>query len=497
MLKQSQNLMEGVYKEDGVPVLRVINMEKGGLVELTEEQGIIFEMLKEERDRMEFIGLLGEEYEEQAERVVDELIRLGLVVDDEQMTEKKHPEIPEGIGTFKARALYLFTSDACNMDCAHCYVPEHIRHDNKRTMSPEVIKKTIDEFIEQAQAVGIKEIELRLLGGEPFFDRKLLLDALKYADEKTKEKGMDVKFVINTNATLCNEKTVEALKPFAEKLFMIVSLDGDEDAHNAQRPLRGGKPTYKLVIEGMKRLKEAGIYVCPHTVISSRNNDQIAELMEYIKNELGINQLSYSFMHVPDFAGDIGIRDLTSAEKMDIVRLTHEKAKELDMELTGHWKFSIAQSVTNSPSLCEGGISTICVTSNGDMFACQRHVGDSNKRLGNIMDGLVENLTLFRNQRLRQWLSQMCSSGGKGCVSCLVTGECGSKEGQGAGEEGDASVATIELQAYANQGGKKGAEEQVDDNFHAELLRYYLENCPTNVIRTTEFDTIVNGMQPR
>ncbi|MFA6521622.1 MAG: radical SAM protein [Candidatus Gracilibacteria bacterium] len=497
MLKQSSDLMEGEYGETSA--LRVINRKKGGLVELTNEQRVVFNAVKSVRSRAEALGVLGSGREEETAAIIEQLLQLGLIVDDENASGPRQPDaVPNDLGTFKARALYLFLSDACNMDCAHCYVPAEMRHDHSRIMSFDLAKKTIDDFFQQAESLGSKEVELRFLGGEPFFDRKLLLQTLKYAEDEGATKGIGVKFVINTNGTYCDERTVESLKPFADKLFMIVSLDGDEETHNVQRPLRGNKPSYNIVTRNIKRLKEAGIYVCPHVVVSSRNQDQVVDIMDHAKNEFGINQLSYSFMHLPDPTKDIGVRDLSSEEKMQVVRATHAKAKESGMELTGHWKFSIAQSVTNSPALCEGGVSTICVTSNGDMFACQRHVGDPNKKLGNVADGLAKSLGVLRNQKLGQWLNQMSATGERGCVGCMVSGECASKKCSDKGEkETPLSVGILELQAYANQAGAKADSGKSDDDFHEQLLRFYLENCPTAMIRTTEFDTIVNGMQPR
>ena len=47
------------------------------------------------------------------------------------------------------------------------------------------------------------------------------------------------------------------------------------------------------------------------------------------------------------------------------------------------------------------------------------------------------------------------------------------------------------------QGGNSPESLDEDGQFYAELLRFYLSNRPTATIRTTDFDKIINGMQPR
>lgn len=496
MIKHSPDLREGVYKDE----VRIVADARSGLVELTPEEKRIWELVTTPKTRAEIEEIFGEEPEQV--RIMDQLVDRGLLIDEdrpESTANKGNVEIIRN-GTFRGRALYLFLADRCNLNCVYCYVPEKMRLKGKGIMPAEMMRQTIDEFMDHAQKRGVKETEIRLLGGEPLFDRKLLFETLRHADVAAQSHGLTVQYVINTNGTYCDEKTIKELKPFASRLFMIVSIDGDAETHNFQRPTALSEPTYDKVIGAIRKLKENGFYVCPHAVVSSANMNQIPALMETMHDEIGLTQLSYSFVHLPTDLPN-GMRDLTAEEKMDVIRATHAKADELGMELTGHWKFSIAQKVTNASALCEGGVSTICVTSSGDMFACQRHVGDPSKRLGNVKDGFVKNLALLQRARLVALISGMSASHSGGCAQCSLTGECGSKPGTKTPEKPPLSVPTgvdmLELQVYRDQGGQQPESLNDDARFYEKLLAFYLSNRPAETIRTTDFDKIINGMQPR
>jgi radical SAM protein with 4Fe4S-binding SPASM domain len=498
MIKRSPDLIDGMYEGQKSHQVRIVPKLRSGLIELTPEESRVWELVDVPKTRDEITAILGKD--DGNTGIVDRLIEQGLLIDEEQ-TATAIPERKDLVeigtdDTFRGRALYLFLADRCNLNCVYCYVPEEMRLKGKGIMPAEMMRKTIDEFLHHAKERGVKDTEIRFLGGEPLFDRELLLETLKHADATALKEGLGVQYVINTNGIYCDEKTVEALRPFAPKLFMIVSIDGDAETHNRHRPTPHGKPTYDKVMEAILRLKANDFYVCPHAVVSSENMNQIPMLMWKMNNEFGITQLSYSFVHLPPDHVD-GIRDLTVEEKMAVIRATHAKADELGMEITGHWKFSIAQKVTNSSALCEGGTSTICVTSSGDMFACQRHVGDPSKRLGNVKDGLVRDLARLHNARLSAWLNTMTTSNSGGCSHCSLAGECGSKSDTNgrAKIQVPTGVDMLEFQVY--QGGNSTESLDEDGRFYEKLLRFYLSNRPIATIRTTDFDKIINGMQPR
>jgi uncharacterized protein len=69
----------------------------------------------------------------------------------------------------------------------------------------------------------------------------------------TEQRGVAMGINIITNGMLLSEEVVDRLIPYGLN-GIKVTLDGDRDAHNRMRPLRGGQGTFDTIIENVRKV---------------------------------------------------------------------------------------------------------------------------------------------------------------------------------------------------------------------------------------------------
>ena len=110
-------------------------------------------------------------------------------------------------------------------------------------MTGAVARAAIDRLLTTADQA--RPVTVGFLGGEPFANRALVHDAVAYAARTGRARGLDVRFAVTTNATLLRPDDLELLR--RHRFAVTVSLDGGAAVQDAQRPTRGGKPSFETV----------------------------------------------------------------------------------------------------------------------------------------------------------------------------------------------------------------------------------------------------------
>ncbi|WP_416197575.1 MAG: hypothetical protein ACFWUA_08240 [Sporanaerobacter sp.] len=99
-------------------------------------------------------------------------------------------------------------------------------------MESDIAQKAVDAFMEQVPEDG--EASIIFFGGEPLMAYEQIVETSEYTKSNYSGKKK-FKFHIVTNATLLNKEKIDFL---AENDFSVaVSIDGDWEVQNSQRPL--------------------------------------------------------------------------------------------------------------------------------------------------------------------------------------------------------------------------------------------------------------------
>ena len=139
--------------------------------------------------------------------------------------------------------LVLFMTEQCNFRCVYCY--EDFKLGNIRADVVSGIKHLIRKRIDQ-----LDSLEISYFGGEPLMNKKGVLDISSWAKAIAKEKGIRYRGEITTNGYALGAKTFHSLVSAGVTEYQI-TLDGDQNWHDATRPTMNKKPTFDKIHQNL------------------------------------------------------------------------------------------------------------------------------------------------------------------------------------------------------------------------------------------------------
>lgn len=173
---------------------------------------------------------------------------------------------------------------ACNLRCSYCVVHNNVWGDATHTMS----RETARELAEEANAVLPPGGLLYLTGGEPLLNWSAAATLL--ADTRD-----DLLKVIVTNATRVKPEIASFLA--ATRTCVLVSMDGDQYAHDSVRHDGRGRGSYDAARRGYDILRGAGCSVGVSLVIGPHNADRLSDVAVHLLETLHPDSLGLGLPH--------------------------------------------------------------------------------------------------------------------------------------------------------------------------------------------------------
>jgi uncharacterized protein len=143
---------------------------------------------------------------------IEDLIRLGLLV-----PAGTEPHLPPETPTILNA--WLHVTNACNLDCAYCYVRK-----SDEAMTPQVGRRAVDAVLRAAVRHGFSAVRLKYAGGEPSLNFPLVLALHTYARAQAERLGLALEGVLLSNGVDLSEPLLATL--LAQNIGLAVSLDG-------------------------------------------------------------------------------------------------------------------------------------------------------------------------------------------------------------------------------------------------------------------------------
>ena len=187
----------------------------------------------------------------------------------------------------RTRLFILQPTPFCNIDCDYCYLPD--RNSTAR-MSLATLRLVADRLLED----GLLGAELAVVwhAGEPmvlppaWYDEACAVLAERLAAHCT------LNYSVQTNATRVTDGWCALIKRW--NMHVGVSVDGPAVLHDAHRRTRDGKGTHARVIEGMARLRAAGISFHAIAVVTPATLAMPDAFADFFEAE-GIHELGCNF----------------------------------------------------------------------------------------------------------------------------------------------------------------------------------------------------------
>ncbi len=219
----------------------------------------------------------------------------------------------------------LIVTSACNMECAYCIAREL----PPTAMNREVARKAVDLFLELGS--GATYVDFVFTGGEPLLEFSLVNSLTAYALRASASANVRPSFIVKTNGTILNERIVDYF--LENDVRVVVSIDGDQQTHDAIRKTKEKGNTHSLVSSNLAALLQNKIPCSASMTVHPKECSRIMENVKYLQN-LGVRKVEIG----PAYGTVSWTESATKAWTASVLRvaryLKNEKGSTSRMEIT-------------------------------------------------------------------------------------------------------------------------------------------------------------------
>ncbi len=284
----------------------------------------------------------------------------------------------------------LCLTHACNLRCAYCYAGTK----SNRRMSWAVAQRAIDFCLEntlkRARLTGEKSppAQLGFFGGEPLLEWPLLQRATAYAATEAERLGIRLNKTITTNLTLMDETKASWLKK--NGFYAGLSLDGNASMHNTLRRFRNGRGSHAACSAALRFFRGPSAAGEVIMVPDPRNIAHLADSVEWLIAQdirsISLNPNFYIAWPEPALAAWQAAYEQIGDLYIGCYRKgIPQRINVIDGKIRVHLKEGYAPC-----DKCGFGEKEIAIAASGNIYPCERIVGDDTNealRIGNVFDG--------------------------------------------------------------------------------------------------------------
>ncbi len=289
----------------------------------------------------------------------------------------------------------------CNLGCTYCFADGGDYGRIKGMLESDTVNDIL--AFAKAHVTPSQTVRFEFFGGEPLLNFQRIQELCEGAAKIERETGIHFVHRISTNLTVLPEGTLEL---FANHQFIVsVSIDGDQETHDRNRPTKGGKGSWSRIMENCRAVRAASddvTLVARMTVVGGRpalrDNVRLLwqlNLFDYFQIYPGVvpasrsdildngqaaasgksKTMSVDFLsQLADFVADY--RSLYVPNNRFKGVLEYERI--VDMVLQGK----------TALSFCSGGRNYFTFSPDHSIMPCHRLVGDTSFQVGTSGEGL-------------------------------------------------------------------------------------------------------------
>lgn len=152
------------------------------------------------------------------------------------------------------QSITINVTQVCNLHCTYCAAGgDGTFGDPVKKIS---VEKTIPQLLFLLKRVPDGgHFQVTFLGGEPLLYPEGIQILAETVQNESQKRNIKNEFIVVTNGTLINEKTLAVLKNL--KAHLTISIDGPASVNDVLRPSKGGQAVTQKVIEGIQKLVAA------------------------------------------------------------------------------------------------------------------------------------------------------------------------------------------------------------------------------------------------
>ncbi|MCR4871775.1 MAG: radical SAM protein [Atopobiaceae bacterium] len=300
------------------------------------------------------------------------------------------------------RKLFFELTLQCNERCFHC------GSSCTAQRGDELAREDWLRIIDEVKAdFDITRMQLCVTGGEPLLNRDIF-DIMGYAH------GQGFRWGMTSNATLITPAVARRLAD-AGMGTISVSIDGLRDTHDKLRGFAGG---YDRAMAGIQNLIDVGAFrnVQVTTVVNHENIAQLDALFEIMD---GLDIDSWRVINLEPIGRALLRPDLMLTcedyvRLFDFIRKKRQDGYPLEYGCSHYLGLEYEAEVREWYWLCNAGVYTASIMSNGDIAACLDIERRPETIQGNIRTDRLRDVWDNRFELFRHDLSDL----NDGCRSC-------------------------------------------------------------------------------
>lgn len=222
--------------------------DKMAMHNLLTNKGILVH--KGDLDKLESILATPDKYSDS--RVFNKFCEYGFIVnecvDEIMLVEKQKRKVLEEKS--KILSLTIIPTYQCNFKCIYCWENTKNSNDN---MTEESQNKLIAFVKEQMKSSSSLDVDW--FGGEPLIAFDAMKNLLINFDAICKEYKKPYTCSLTTNGYALTVDKFEFLTKYHTHFFQI-TLDGNKELHNRNRPLKNGGETYDVILNNLRNIRD-------------------------------------------------------------------------------------------------------------------------------------------------------------------------------------------------------------------------------------------------
>lgn len=306
---------------------------------------------------------------------------------------------------FKQTPILSFTPvHNCNLSCIYCYANSGLNYkDHIKITDKDIICKTLNFF--DYMFKNTKKIKIEFVGGgEPLLHFKSLKNIISVLKEFCDNKSYLYKIQLITNGTLLNNRIINWID--SNQINLGISLDGNSEIQNVQRPFRNGMQTYNIIYENIKTILNDK-YVSNHTksiwgvVVLTTKVDDIHKVIEH-HHSIGIRSLEIRIARGKENSNDVLLNKSTLNHfKQLYYKLVNDFIDDINngnynllLSIINNYDTfgKILKRLINSERVlyrCGAGKWKFACTASGEIYPCDSFVGNKKYLIANINDSYL------------------------------------------------------------------------------------------------------------
>lgn len=342
---------------------------------------------------------------------IDELVKLGIITNDNNEFKSALDKLEKFRNSDKYLHLMVYVTDECNSSCVYCPQKKEVSF-----FSNDDINRLI-KFVSN-KITEIKYLNVEWFGGEPLMVLNTIVQlsrafiALCIGNNVTYTSG------ITTNATLLDKRTFYKLTQLHVLNYQI-TLDGFENVHNAQRPLKNGKNSYNIILKNLFQIRDnyiGKVDIIIRVNISKLSFDDLDHFFDFLYESFGSDErFSFLLRIVNNWGGEKieSFKDnLLSVQSFEYV---YKLAKRKHLQLLDKsLAFGIGSMVCGASKKNFYGVDVGCKLYKCILFK------DDQSLIGQIDD--KGNINVYNNEKLSIWKN--ANNRTEKCITCKSAPQC-------------------------------------------------------------------------